>query len=94
MTCFKKSLSIFLSALMLAATIGLTSCSGVSEEEMAELEALRSEVNELSQEVNLLKSEKTKIEREIAEKNAKLDQCAKEIEQTKVNLETIGSKAK
>jgi len=73
---------MLLTALLFAATMSLTSCGGVSEEEMAELEALRAEVSELSKEVNFLKSEQSKLEREIAEKNAKLDQCAKEIEQT------------
>jgi hypothetical protein len=33
-----------------------------------------------------LKDERAKLEREIADKNAKLQQCAKDKEETKVNL--------
>lgn len=90
MTRIKKSVSLLLASLMLAGMIGVTGCSGVSEEEMAELSALKQEVTSLSKEVNLLKSEKTKLEREIAEKNAKLEQCAKEIAETKDNLKKMG----
>jgi chromosome segregation ATPase len=39
--------------------------------------------------VNTLKSEKTKLEREIAEKNSKLEQCAKDKAETKANLEKL-----
>jgi len=73
-----------------AGIIGFSGCSGVSEEKMAELDALRSEVRALDKEVGSLKAEKAVIEREIAEKNAKLDQCAKEKSETKKNLEKLG----
>lgn len=86
----KKSLSLLLAAVLLVGTFGITSCSGVSEEEMAQLEALRAEVSSLQKDSNYLKSEKTKLEREIAEKNAKLEQCEKEIATTKANLNKIG----
>ncbi len=69
---------------------GLVACSGVSEEQMATLEALRAEVKELEKNNNALKSEKTKIEREIAEKNSKLDQCEKEKAETRANLQKLG----
>lgn len=88
MTKLRKSVSLLLASLLFAGMIA--GCSGVSEEEMAELDALKSEVNALSKEVNYLKSEKTKLEREIAEKNAKLEQCANEIAETKANLEKMG----
>ncbi len=86
----RKSLSLLLASLFLVGTIGITSCSGVNEEEMAQLEALRAEVSSLQKDANYLKSEKTKLEREIAEKNAKLAQCEKEIANTKANLNKIG----
>jgi len=86
----KKSLSLLLAAFLLVGTFGITSCSGVSEEEMAQLESLRAEVSSLQKDANYLKSEKTKLEREIAEKNAKLAQCEKEIATTKANLKKIG----
>jgi peptidoglycan hydrolase CwlO-like protein len=75
---------------LMAGIIGFSGCSGVSEEKMAELDALRSEVKALDKEVGSLKAEKAAIEREIAEKNAKLDQCAKEKSETKKNLEKLG----
>ena len=86
-----KRISSFALMLTLAiGIIGFSGCSGVSEEKMAELDALRSEVKALDKEVGSLKAEKAAIEREIAEKNAKLDQCAKEKAETKKNLEKLG----
>ncbi|MFA7228627.1 MAG: hypothetical protein WC061_06280 [Melioribacteraceae bacterium] len=86
----KRIINSALVVILIAGIIGFTGCSGVSEEQMAELEALRSEVKALEKEVGSLKTEKAAIEREIAEKNAKLDQCAKEKAETKKNLEKIG----
>jgi len=86
----KRVINSALVVVLVAGIIGFTGCSGVSEEQMAELEALRSEVKALEKEVGSLKTEKAAIEREIAEKNAKLDQCAKEKAETKKNLEKIG----
>jgi septal ring factor EnvC (AmiA/AmiB activator) len=86
----KRIINSALVVVLVAGIIGFTGCSGVSEEQMAELEALRSEVKALEKEVGSLKTEKAAIEREIAEKNAKLDQCAKEKAETKKNLEKIG----
>lgn len=89
MNKFKKLVSTTLAAALLAGMISFTGCSGVSEEQIAELEALRSEVKSLEKEVNALKSEKTKLEREIAEQNAKLEQCAKDKAETEANLMKI-----
>lgn len=86
----KKIINMGLAIVLAAGIIGFTGCSGVSEEQMAELDALRSEVKALEKEVGSLKIEKAAIEREIAEKNAKLDQCAKEKAETKKNLEKLG----
>jgi peptidoglycan hydrolase CwlO-like protein len=86
----KRIINSALVVVLVAGIIGFTGCSGVSEEQMAELEALRSEVKALEKEVGSLKAEKSAIEREIAEKNAKLDQCAKEKAETKKNLDKIG----
>lgn len=90
MTKMKRILTTGLIAVLFAGMIGVTGCSGVSEEQMAELEALRSEVLALEKEVNSLKSEKAALERDIAEKNAKLDECAKTKAETKKNLEKLG----
>jgi len=86
----KRIINSALIVVLVAGIIGFTGCSGVSEEQMAELEALRSEVKALEKEVGSLKTEKAAIEREIAEKNAKLDQCAKEKAETKKNLDKLG----
>jgi septal ring factor EnvC (AmiA/AmiB activator) len=64
-------------------------CGGVSDEEMAQLEALRQEVNSLNSDINGLRTEKTKLEREIAEKNSALAQCVKDKEETQKNLEKL-----
>jgi outer membrane murein-binding lipoprotein Lpp len=88
-----KMKKIFGTGLIVALFVGMltvTGCSGVSEEQIAELEALRSEVKALEKEVNSLKSEKAALEKEIAEKNAKLDECAKQKAETKKNLEKMG----
>ncbi len=90
MTKLRKSVSVALASLLFAGMISFTGCSGVSEEQMAELEALRAEVSTLTKDVNYLKSEKSKLEREIADKNAKLEQCAKEMAETKANLQKMG----
>jgi len=87
---FKKVLNLSIAVLMIAGMIGFAGCSGVSEEEMAELQALRQEVSALENETQDLKNEKSKLEREIAELNAKLEQCAKDKEQTKANLDEMG----
>jgi chromosome segregation ATPase len=68
--------------------MGLTAC-GVSDEEYAELDALTAEVHALEKDVTTLKSDKAKLEREIAEQNAKLDDCAKEKADAQTNLESI-----
>lgn len=89
----RKMKRIFGTGLVVALFVGMlavTGCSGVSEEQIAELEALRSEVKSLEKEVNALKSEKSALEKEIAEKNAKLDECAKLKAETKKNLEKMG----
>ncbi|MFZ1288824.1 MAG: hypothetical protein WAR79_01945 [Melioribacteraceae bacterium] len=90
MTKIKKLLTTSLAVVFVAGSIGLTGCGGVSDEQMAELNALRSEVSALGTEVNSLKSEKTKLEREIAEIEAKLAQCAKDKEATTANLQKLG----
>lgn len=72
------------------AMIGISGCSGVSDEQLAELETLRSEVKSLNSEVGSLKDQKAALEKEIAEKNSKLDECAKLKAETQKNLESIG----
>jgi septal ring factor EnvC (AmiA/AmiB activator) len=86
----KKITNTALVVVLVACIIGFSGCSGVSEEQLAELDALRSEVKALEREVGSLKSEKAALEKDIADKNARLDQCAKEKSDTKKNLEKLG----
>lgn len=90
MTKTKKLFTTSLAVVFLAGSLTFTGCGGVGEEELAQLNALRSEVSSLGEEVNSLKSEKTKLEREIAEIEAKLDQCAKDKEATAQMLKNLG----
>lgn len=71
------------------ATVMFSGCGGVSEAQMEELNNLRNEVNSLEQEANQLRDERSRLEREIAEKNAKLQQCARDKEETQANLEKL-----
>ena len=82
----KKFFTSALAVLLLTGMVGFVGCSGVSEEDMAALNALRSEVKSLEKEINALKSDKTKLEREIAEQTAKLEQCAKDKTEAEANL--------
>lgn len=87
---FKKLISASLASALLIGSFAVTACSGVSEEQMAQLQALRTEVKALEKEISDLKADKTRLEREIAEKNAKLDECTKLKAEIKKNLEKIG----
>ncbi|MGB9773081.1 MAG: hypothetical protein ACP5JH_03455 [Bacteroidota bacterium] len=51
-----------------------------SEEEMAQLNALKSEVTSLQNEISSKQQEKAALQREIAVKDGKLQQCAKDKE--------------
>jgi septal ring factor EnvC (AmiA/AmiB activator) len=83
-----KGIVISLIAVAFAAVIFI-GCGGVSDEEMAQLESLRKEVNTLNSDINGLRTEKTTLEREIAEKNSDLAQCVKDKEETQKNLENL-----
>lgn len=83
MTNLRKLLISTMAVAMLFVLVG---CGGVSEEEMAELNALRAEVKSLEKDVNDMKAEKAGLEREIAEKTAKLEQCAADKAATESNL--------
>ena len=67
----------------------VSGCGGVDEAQMAELQNLRSEVNSLEAQANDLKQQRSNLERDIAEKNAKLQQCAKDKEQTRANMQKL-----
>src|SRR5690606_12280722 len=68
-----------------------TGSAGVDEAMMEELNNLRDEVNSLESEANSLKEERSRLERESADKNAKLQQCEKDKEETRANLNKLPS---
>jgi outer membrane murein-binding lipoprotein Lpp len=70
-------------------TILLSGCGGVSQAQMEELRNLRAEVNALESEANALREERSRLERDIADRNAKLQQCARDKEETRANLENL-----
>ncbi len=79
---------------MITAVIGFTvlawsGCGGLSDAQIAELNGLREEVNSLESEANTLKEERSRLERDIADKNAKLQQCEKDKEETRANLKKL-----
>ncbi len=78
----------FIATLAVSAAM-VSGCGGVSEAQMQELKNLRAEVSSLEKEANQLKDERSALEREIAEKNAKLQQCQKDKEQTQANLDKL-----
>lgn len=80
--------TIVVGAFTVAVTV-FSGCGGVSEAQMEELNNLRNEVTSLEQEANQLRDERSRLEREIAEKNAKLQQCAKDKEETRANLDKL-----
>ncbi|MBM4167588.1 MAG: hypothetical protein FJ215_00280 [Ignavibacteria bacterium] len=74
----KKSLALTVTAAAMAGMI-LAGCSSKpSEAEMRQLEALRAEVASLEKEVAAREAEKAALLKAIADKNAQLDECAKE----------------
>lgn len=73
------------------ATALISGCGGVSDEEMAQLNDLRSNVKSLQSTTDQLKDQKAQLEKDIADMNAKLQQCNKDKEETKANLDKMGS---
>lgn len=86
MKLIKAARNLVIIAAIATSASFLNGCGGLSEAQMEELKGLRSEVSSLEAEAKALKDERAKLEREMAEKNAKLQQCAKDKEATKVNL--------
>jgi len=64
-------------------------CGGLSEAQIAELDALREEVKSLEAEANSLRDQKSQLETEIQTINRKLAECNKQKEETKANLEKL-----
>ncbi len=89
MAKFKRLFTSAMAVAILAGSFTFTGC-GPSQEELQQLADLKAEVKSLETELNELKSQKAELQRAIAEKEAKLEQCAKDKEATKANLTKIG----
>ncbi len=79
---------------VLAATLFISmalfaGCGGLSDAQIAELDALREEVNSLEAEANTLKDQRAQLESEIQTTNRKLAECNKQKEETKANLQKL-----
>jgi septal ring factor EnvC (AmiA/AmiB activator) len=78
-----------IAATFIVATALLSGCGGVSEAQMNELNALRADDSSLQSQANSLRDQRSSLEKDIADKNAKLEQCNKEKQETKANLDKL-----
>ena len=70
-------------------TLFLTACGGVSDEQIAALDAKKKDVKQLELQANGLRDERSRLEKEIADKNKKVDDCNKIKQEVKANLDQI-----
>ena len=82
-----KLVKLFIIALFLTGGVLFSGCSSSpSEEELKQLNDLKSDVSSLDKQVNDKKREKANLEKQIAEKNGKLQQCQSDQEAVKKGL--------
>jgi septal ring factor EnvC (AmiA/AmiB activator) len=85
----KRAFRLYLGATFLAATFIVVGCSsGPSEEELAQLEALKAEVASLQKEVNAKQAEKAGLQKQVADKQAELAAAMKEQDATRDRLKS------
>ena len=85
----KRVLRLNLGAAFLVAAFFVAGCSsGPSEEELAQLEALKAEVASLQKEVNAKQTEKADLQKQVADKQAELAAAMKEQEATRARLKS------
>ena len=68
----------------------MSGCGGVSDAQMQQLQDLRTEVNSLQSQADQLKDQRASLQKEINDRNSKLQQCEKDKEETKANLNKMG----
>jgi septal ring factor EnvC (AmiA/AmiB activator) len=73
----------------LVAVALMNGCGGLSDTQLNDLKNLRADVNSLQSQANSLKDQRSALEKDIAEKNAKLEECNKEKQETKANLDKL-----
>jgi septal ring factor EnvC (AmiA/AmiB activator) len=67
----------------------MSGCGGLSDTQKNDLKNLRNDVSSLQSQANSLKDQRTALEKDIAEKNAKLEECNKQKQETKANLDKL-----
>jgi len=83
----KKSTTLILGGLLTASFV-LSGCtSRASEEEMKQLSDLQAEVASLNKDISQKERDKAALEREVAEKDGKLQQCSKDRDLVKSRLQ-------
>jgi outer membrane murein-binding lipoprotein Lpp len=83
-----KLSTTFLVVGLLAGSMLVTGCSSrTSEEEMKALGDIKAEVASLTKEVSQKERDKAALDREVAEKDGKLQQCAKDKEVVATRLQ-------
>lgn len=89
MSILKTFRAPVIAVLLFISAAFLTGCGGVSDAQLAELNALRQEVSSLESEANQLKDDRANLESQIQDRNRKLAECAKQKEETKANLQKL-----
>lgn len=85
----KRAFRLCFGAALLVATFSIVGCSsGPSEEELAQLEALKAEVASLQKEVSAKQAEKAGLEKQVADKQAELAAAMKEQDATRDRLKS------
>ena len=67
----------------------MSGCGGLSDTQINDLKNLRNDVSSLQTQANSLKDQRSALEKDIADKNAKLEECNKEKQETKANLDKL-----
>ena len=89
MSLLKNFRTPILAAVLFVSMVWVAGCGGLSEAQIAELDALRVEVKSLEAEATSLRDQKSQLESEIQTINRKLAECNKQKEETKANLEKL-----
>jgi len=89
MSLLKNFRTPILAAVLFVSMAWFAGCGGLSEAQIAELDALRVEVKSLEAQANSLRDQKSQLESEIQTINRKLAECNKQKEETKANLEKL-----
>jgi septal ring factor EnvC (AmiA/AmiB activator) len=95
MAKFKSMLYIFLAAMMLTGSAMVIGCGGgVDEEQMQQLNNLKAEVESLQSQVKAKEDEKASLEKQVADKDAKIKKCNDDMAKTKSCLDSWGKEGK